>query len=390
MNLTEREGKTVNYLTSRDLQVDRLPFTNWAKVKQHWGILSAKHSPPSFFLSSEWTETWIEVYGPQLGPEIIVFRDENTIVGMCLLVAKTVCYGPFTVRVLHINAAGEDDADGTCIQDNGILALPGYEAAVATGLGKLVDDCKRDELRCDAFWPGLALDVLDNTLAGMRRIDFVSPSRYVDLCAIRASGKKYVETIGARSRNYIRKGSKEYMAAGELSVRAAEDLDEALEMLEKLVISHQKYWTSRGKPGSFSSKKFSLFHKNLIHRTFSLGAIQMLEVKAGTSTIGYLYNFVYSGKVYYYQSGYSYIDNKIRTGLVTIACAVQYCIDIGLTEFDFLAGDYQYKRSLAMNQRELIWTVFRRTNWKMRTLDYIREARKLWMAQRRKEREEED
>jgi hypothetical protein len=385
VDLNEPENNTVNISTSRGFQVDRLPFTSWAKVQQHWKILSAQLSPPSVFLSSEWTGTWIEVYGQQLRPEIIVFRDGNTIVGMCLLVAKTLRYGPFTVRVLHINAAGEDEADGTCIEYNGILALPEYEAAVAMGLGKLVDDSKWDELRCDGFQPGLALDALDDTLVGMRRIDSVRPSRYVDLCAVRDSGKDYLATLGATTRSHIRQYFKKYMTAGELRVRAAEDSGEALTMLSELESLHQKNWSSRGKPGSFSSEKFRLFHKELIHRMFPLGAIQMLQVQAGSSIIGYLYNFIYAIKVYYYQSGFNYTEKKLSPGLVTIACAVQFCLDLGLEEFDFLAGDYQYKRALAMNQRDLIWTVFRRTNWRMRTLDRMRRARRRWMAQQRSE-----
>jgi CelD/BcsL family acetyltransferase involved in cellulose biosynthesis len=156
-------------------------------------------------------------------------------------------------------------------------------------------------------------------------------------------------------------------------------------MLSELESLHQKHWSMRGKLGSFSSEKFRNFHKELIHRMFPMGAIQILQVQAGSSTIGILYNFVYAGKVYHYQSGFNYTDKRLSPGLVTISCAVQYCLDLGLDEFDFLAGDYQYKRVLGVNYRDLVWTVFRRTNLKMRTLDFMREAKRRWVNRRRKE-----
>jgi len=374
--LTEYRDDTGNIPANNNLQVDCLPHNDWPTLKQHWERISLRFSPPSFFLSLDWTETWIEIFGEQLQPKIIVFRDGTAVVGICLLIARTIRYGPFALRVLYINAAGEDQVEETSIEHNDLLTIPGYEVTVGAALGKLLSEYVWDELRCDGFRPGIGLETLTAALTNAHRIESARPSHYVDLCALRSSGKDYVGTLGSSTRSLLRRNFKLYKDTGNLSVRVAMDSVEALDMLTELSRLHQERWSSLGKLGAFSSERFRLFHKTLICRSFASGAIQLLHVKAGNSTIGYIYNFIDAGKVYFYQSGFDYTNKRLSPGLVVHVCAVQHCLDQGLLEYDFLAGDSQYKRSLSTNTHRLVWAEFRRRNWKIKSLDVMRRIKK--------------
>jgi CelD/BcsL family acetyltransferase involved in cellulose biosynthesis len=88
----------------------------------------------------------------------------------------------------------------------------------------------------------------------------------------------------------------------------------------------------------------------------------LAELCAGNERIGALYCFVHRGKVYFYQSGFRYSsDGKMKPGLLTHYFSIRYCLKRPeLNEYDFLAGDSQYKRSLATANRPLQWIVVRR------------------------------
>src|SRR5439155_24981132 len=112
----------------------------------------------------------------------------------------------------------------------------------------------------------------------------------------------------------------------------------------------------RGRSGSFASRFFEDFHRDLVRNRFAAGEVQLLRIAAGAVTVGYLYNFVHRGRVYYYQSGFAYPDRPaIKPGLVCHAAAAQWNIARGAETYDLLAADRPFKRSLATNPGEMLW-----------------------------------
>ena len=89
----------------------------------------------------------------------------------------------------------------------------------------------------------------------------------------------------------------------------------------------------------------------------------LLEVSAGTELIGALYGFVDHGRLYFYQSGFHYeTDNRLKPGFLTHYLAIRHYLEQStVNEYDFLAGDSQYKRSFATETRPLYWIVVRRS-----------------------------
>ena len=68
-----------------------------------------------------------------------------------------------------------------------------------------------------------------------------------------------------------------------------------------------------------------------------------------------VYNLIWSNKVYFYQSGRKTdVPPKVRPGVVLLAHAIRGAIEAGRREFDFLAGDSQYKRQMALASRPLV------------------------------------
>ena len=70
----------------RTLVAERRPWREWAAVREEWDELVASSPFASFFHSVPWIETWLEVYGPRLQPEIFLLRDsQKAVAGLSLI-----------------------------------------------------------------------------------------------------------------------------------------------------------------------------------------------------------------------------------------------------------------------------------------------------------------
>ncbi|HEV7498920.1 MAG TPA: GNAT family N-acetyltransferase, partial [Vicinamibacteria bacterium] len=202
-------------------------------------------------------------------------------------------------------------------------------------------------------------------------------SHYVDLARLGPGPDAVPPGLSANTREQLRRSARIYGRDGPLRVEAAADVPEALAMLDELAQLHQNRWTGRGKPGVFASSRFIAFHRDLVARAFPSGGVQLLRIRAGATVIGLLYNFVYKGRVYFYQGGLRFSDdNRLKPGLVAHAAAIRHARDAGLREYDFLAGDDRYKQSLSTDSRTLRWLVFERPTLKMKALRLLRRLKR--------------
>jgi CelD/BcsL family acetyltransferase involved in cellulose biosynthesis len=119
---------------------------------------------------------------------------------------------------------------------------------------------------------------------------------------------------------------------------------------------HTSYWQGRKRSGAFATDFSRNFHHALIAGESDLANVELLQLAAGSQVLGYLYNFLYAGRVYNYQSGFSYSDdNRHRPGLVAHVMAIERARNGGLLVYDFLAGDAHYKARLGAPMGSMVW-----------------------------------
>jgi CelD/BcsL family acetyltransferase involved in cellulose biosynthesis len=268
------------------------------------------------------------------------------------------------LRRVYLNCAGEDEADSTCIEYNSLAALPEAAAAVEQALIELLRGRRWDELYLPGMSAGATLARAVGTLGVSATQE--SPCHYVDLHAVRAGAGGYEAAMSAHCRKHIRRSQRYFeRASGACVLHVAHTRAEAAAMLATLVELHEASWQRRGHAGAFASTSFLQFHRRLVESTFEQGRIMLAVLRAGDEPIGALYNFVYRGRVYVYQTGFIQPrDAQIRPGYLTHYLAVRHCLEAApLAEYDFLAGDSIYKRSLATAARPLQWVTVRRRSF---------------------------
>ena len=122
-------------------------------------------------------------------------------------------------------------------------------------------------------------------------------------------------------------------------------------------------------------KAIILFHQLLIERAWSESQVQLIRLLVSDKPVGYLYNFIYKGKVYFYLSAFVYEDDqKIKPGLLMHCMCIEKYAAEGMNYYDFMGGDMRYKRSLADTEGDMVMYSFQKP---IASLLIERAARKL-------------
>jgi CelD/BcsL family acetyltransferase involved in cellulose biosynthesis len=358
------------------LAVERRPWHEWNTVRAEWMELVDSSPLASFFLSAPWIETWLEVYGPDLQPEIFLFRDSQKPVAAGLLTIRRQRRGPVPLRRVFLNACGEDEHDETSLEFNDLLCLPRYERAAARALRELLELTAWDEFLVPGCSKSEASAALKQAFADTDLVSSTVPSFFINLDEMRKAGTALETSLSQKARYNIRQSMKLYQADGQLVLECAGKTQEALTQLRELAMLHQESWTARGAPGAFQSQRFVRFHELLITRTFDQGHVQTAVLRSGNKLIGALHCFGWRGKLYFYQCGFHYSTNKrLRPGLTTLLLSIQKFLELGWQEFDLMAGDTEYKRTFTSQYRDLEWLTFQRATLRTRTVAFLRTAR---------------
>jgi hypothetical protein len=193
--------------------------------------------------------------------------------------------------------------------------------------------------------------------------------RLLDLDRVRATaGGSCFGILAARVRTRVR----HTLAAvarrfGAVTVTEPATLEEARSFFNELKDLHIKRWRDQPYGDAFDTPFFERFHHELVERGFAEGAVQLVRVRAGATTLGLLYNFVYQGRVSFYQSGINYAaaERGDSMGQLVHALVIDHNAQRGQAIYDMLAGEAQYKRALADITTPLWWGDLQATSHKL-------------------------
>jgi CelD/BcsL family acetyltransferase involved in cellulose biosynthesis len=254
---------------------------------------------------------------------------------------------------LYLSEAGEPVLDNLTVEHNGVLAARDRAPEVRLAC---MSAARRASRRVTLSGVGEA-DQRAAAATGPAHVSRTSPSPYVDLAALRASGKSYLASLGANTRYQINRSIRRYAEAGPLAAARAEGLAQAESFLAALIELHAARWSEKSRPGAFAESPVLDFHRELLVRGVPRGEIGLWRVTAGDLGVGYLYNFEYNKTVMAYQSGFTAPQTpQGKPGLVCHSLVIQTHLGGDAAAYDFLGGDHRYKLNLSAQARQLYWT----------------------------------
>ena len=336
-----------------------------------WMALESR-ADGGFFLSWRWMESWLKASGAK--PLLVKAVDAGCIVALGLLNPVHRRRHFLSVNQLCLHETGRAECDAVMIEHNNFLMDRSSPPGLMTEILRALQSAGPgwDEIVLGGVSPAT---VAMAEAAGLSvETDRSSPNFAVDL------SENWEDTLSANQRAQLRQSRGFAERVGPLRLEAATGSAQALDFFGKLADLHTTYWQKRGRPGAFASEFSRRFHRELIASQIGPAKVELLELSAGPEVLGYLYNFEHAGRVYNYQSGFSYAqDNRHRPGLIAHAMAIARAKENGMRVYDFLAGDARYKARLGRMMGTMLWC---RAQKDRPLLKAERVARKLWRAAR--------
>jgi CelD/BcsL family acetyltransferase involved in cellulose biosynthesis len=362
------------------MSVDQLDKGSWEREgRQTWESIVSRMPSASPFLSLAWTGSWLAVFGRRLRSiQLRVMDGEREVIGTCLLTPRIRRWAVIPHVRVHLNTDGENEIESVIVEHNALLAVAGTEDVVAQAVAQHMCARRIDEFRVAGA--GVAeVDRLTRAFVGWTADVEWHDAPFVDLNALRGSGRTHLDVLSRNSREQLRRSLARYTARGPLRIEAAQTVDDADAMFVDLIRLHEARWSAVGQSGAFANRPRREFHQRFIRHAMLTQNVQLLRVSVGEATIAVLYNLVANGRVNFYQSGLSCeADRHLKPGMVAHHLAVQYCLEHGFAEYDFLsspAGEGRYKSSLASHTRRLGQLTLTRPGWRRRYFDGLRRLR---------------
>lgn len=326
----------------------------WRELQQAGGV-----SHPMY--TWEWMSTWWEVFGEERSLLALIASENGRVAAIAPFVRHRARMNRlFSFRRLELMGTGEDERDEVFSEYVDIPSRPGTGREAAERLADEILNAdgkgKWEDIVLHRVRPESSAYMALQTCAQRRGMSAKNVSEgkcpYVELPDII---EDYMKQLGKKRRHQTRRSMRDLAKLGKVSFEKADSLDEALATLHMLGQLHQGRWEARGKPGVFSSQRFTQFHRQFIGQTFALGWPQLWTLRLDGEPIACRYNLRYQDRISCYLSGTRILErSRIQTGIVAHYFCIKEAIESGAMEYDFMLGEQAYKLSMSNAARELV------------------------------------
>jgi CelD/BcsL family acetyltransferase involved in cellulose biosynthesis len=357
------------------ISVEIVDLPPLAELEPEWRDLQ-RRTPHSFFNSWAWIGSWLESLPPRVRPRLIRARAHGRVVALATLCERVVTRGGVVrSRTLSLNSTADPRLDELTIEHNGLLCERGIELRVFDSFLKiLLESDSWDEIRIDGLDQIALLDAVP--MGSLKPIVDLRPEYFVDLDAVRSSGKGYLDALPPKIRSQLRHSLRD--CPGNLVFETASTVSRAQAFMRDLKRLHTQSWEAKNGTGAFANEYFDKFHEDLIVKRFGEGVVEVSRLSVSDRPVGYVYNFLYQGIVYAYQSGFDLNFDKRsswRPGLLSHMFAIEAGLARGHRVYSFLAGESRYKRHMSRAAGRMAWVVLQRPRLKFRLETMLRHAR---------------
>jgi CelD/BcsL family acetyltransferase involved in cellulose biosynthesis len=336
------------------------------RLGDDWDRLWRVTEPPAPMLESAWVRRWWQVHGRGVEPLVAVLRDAA---GAPAAVAplyrrRAVDRLAAGLRTIQIIGMGEREADEVVGEYQTWLGAPEARDELSDKLA--------DVLAADRRWDRLVLKHLSpESMIVERLVERLRPQavevevkRFPTFVSPALSLDAYIEAItSSKQRHKLRRAMKEANARGLEFVRAG-SLEEARTMLGELARLHQDRWVARDKLGVFSGPVFRSFHEDMLPHYARTGRLWMVGLRDKNTKVFNAVRYLLEshGRLYDYISGLDGADNVLNPGLVLHMHTIDAAAKAGVKTYDFMGGDYEYKRRMALEERQQVSVDLFRSN----------------------------
>jgi CelD/BcsL family acetyltransferase involved in cellulose biosynthesis len=303
-----------------------------------WTALHAAVPGATPFTHPAWHETWLRHFGAATTPVFLSIRDEERLLGVVTLDMQ-----PDPAREL---------GDHNVRDYAGPLVLPGFEEAAAT---VLVEWLIEDMTPAVELWGVAANSPMRSALAaGATRFGWAAVEEHEANCprvALPDDFETYVASLPKHNRHELRRKLRKLNAEAAVSFESATTPEDVGQRFDRFL---ELMRISRGDKDEFLTPAMEAFFRDVACTFAALAMTRLSTVTVDGSVAAMTLAFEAGSTSYLYNSGYDPAFSPLAVGLLSKAYAIQDAINRGLTTFDFLRGDEDYKRHLGGEPLEVL------------------------------------
>lgn len=338
-----------------------------------WRELELRIPAAPLAASEAWTRVWLDHYGETVRYWFIVAEDDGLVRGICLYTESLERKAPLlSLHTRHLGTAGDPVHESACVEYNSLLVEPECRVLFHDAVSHwLLTQSAGDVIQLDGFTAAEMQELTTHWPAvEVRERD----SKYLDLQAVRSSGKDLIEHFGRSTRANLRRKLREY---GEIETEWATSLAQAQDIFEELIELHQARWQAIGERGAFGSSRFLNFQRALLAELFPTGRCVLFRARHRGETIGALLLLVDRSRLLDYLSGLAPFDQKPSPGLIAHYLCQGQALERGYAAYDFLVGDKRHKENLSTHTQILTWSRLNRPTMKSRLVAALTQLKRL-------------
>ncbi len=344
------------------------PFDIFQKEKlaEKWLTLE-RNSDCSVFLSWQWIGNWLDVVTDKLF--LVEAYHDDKVVGLGFFVETTrKVFGCIPVKQWWLHRTGIQQQDQMWIEYNDFLLDKSCSIAIREEMIKAVVDF--DPSVKEIIIGLSAIERLACFTNSFIKLNFLEASLVKTngyLASLsRLNGDYLNKTPSKNTRSQITRSKKILQSQGQLTFEVFSNPQKLVELYPKLASIHIDKWKDTNEGSGFSNPIFDGFHK-AIALSNTNNMVQIAVLTLDEVELGYLVNFVYNNRVYFYLSALQQnADNKVKIGLTLHCEAIQYYTQQGIESYDFLGGDARYKKSLSDGKYNLEMKCYYRDDFILR------------------------
>lgn len=332
----------------------------FANLKKEWEELLRESEARSISTTWTWMWTWWEVFGDEGELLIVTIHEGEDLIGVAPLWRRRVKrLGVIPTLQIRPLASGEKEEDEICSDHLDLILRRGYEIEAIEELFDLLQRERWSEIIIES------LDICSGTVGLLERIasekgwGFQEIGRIPSFCVeLPENWDAFLMRLSQGFRKKIRRNRRELADAEFKLAKTHAELDA---IFEDLIMLHQERMRSLGKPGAFSSRRFTEFHRLLSHRMLDEGKLYLTALILRGETIAINYGFRENDALYIYQSGIRPLgNNRISPGIALESLCIEDAIRSGARWYDLMRGDEGYKLHWRPIRQEMVKLRIRR------------------------------
>lgn len=322
----------------------------WESLKSGWEELLKDSQADALFLSWDWLDAWLGVYGSGGQWTILVAEDEKgRLLGIAAMMIDqgTKIPGKWIRNLLLIGQKAD-----TASEYLDWILRRGFEEAVATAFCQyLLEDLSER-------WDLLQFEAMREDSITVPWIQKAFAARGIQPRTQRITQAPYVSLPGTwedflarRSSTYRQRWKKLHREHAIVIRRVGQDFTVAEGMATLRSLNSARWGDQRQ---SFLSPNYVRFHDDIATRFHQKDQLLLIFLEVDGQIIAGRYDFAYGGKGWCFQGGWLPEHEKLRPGRTMMAHLLHTCIQRGLSEYDFLGGEASYKGEWSNGERGIM------------------------------------